>query len=88
MDKAGQIMAYAHTIYPTLRETLTKDEVKSLGRSPPYNYGLYRPFTFENPDEAKEMVNAGLYDPKAIIDLDLLYHEENKPTLKTFVNPD
>lgn len=88
MDKAGQIMAYAHTIYPTLRETLTKDEVKALGRTPPYNYGLYRPFTFENPDEAKEMVNAGLYDPKAIVDLDLLYHEENKPILKTFVHPD
>jgi hypothetical protein len=88
MDKAGQIMAYAHTIYPTLRETLTKDEALALGRSLPRNYGLHKPFTFDNPDEMKEFVNAGLYDPSAIANMDLLYHEENKAVMKTFVNPD
>jgi hypothetical protein len=88
MDKAGQIMNYAHTIYPTLRETLTKDEAVALGRSLPTNHGLHKPFTFDNPHEMKEFVNAGLYDPSAVANMDLLYHNENKAIMKGFVAPD
>jgi hypothetical protein len=82
MDKAGQVMAYAHTIYPTLRETLTKEEALALGRSIPTNYGLHKPFTFDNPHEMKEFVNAGLYDPNAVANMDLLYHNENKVVME------
>ena len=87
MDKAGQIMAYAHTIYPTLRETLTKEEAVALGRSLPRNYGLHKPFTFDNPDEMKEFVNAGLYDPSAVANMDLLYHNENKAVMEALKKP-
>ena len=82
MDKVGQIMTYNHNMYPTLRETLTKDEATKLGVHIPYNFGLRKPFTYENPSELKEFINAGLFKANAVVDMDLLYHEENKPVLE------
>ena len=82
MDKAGELMNYAHTIYPTLRETLTADEMKLIGTTAPFNRGLYGPFTFENPAEIKAMVNANLLDPKAVANLNKMYHPENAAAIK------
>lgn len=77
MEEAARIMDYAHAMYPTIRETLTAEEALGAGKELPTNRGTLRPFTYMDPANARSMVQAGLYNAKAVADMNKLYHPEN-----------
>jgi hypothetical protein len=77
MEEAARIMDYAHAMYPTIRETLTAEEALLVGKELPTNRGTSRPFTYMDPANARAMVQAGLYDAKAVANMNKLYHPEN-----------
>jgi len=77
MTEAARLMEYAHSMYPTIRETLTSEEALSASLQLPTNIGTLRPFTYFDPKEAAAMVRSGLYNAKTVAEFTKLYHPEN-----------
>lgn len=61
IDKAAMVMAYANTMYPSVRETLTSEEMNEKGMYVPANIGSFQRYFKIHPNVAKELVDAGLY---------------------------
>jgi hypothetical protein len=61
IEKAAMTMAHANAMYPTVRETLTAEEMEEKGMYIPGNIGSWHKYFKINPNIAKELVNSGLY---------------------------
>jgi hypothetical protein len=81
MDLAARVMNEAHSIYPTIRNTVTAEQIKLVHKSlhAPHDEGIPHPFTYANPAEMASMVKKGLLDPKAVAGMNKLFHPENRP---------
>lgn len=84
LDEAAHRMNYAHSIYPTIRETVTDEEISAVNskRIKPRNIGVPLKFTYSNPEEVRKMIEAGLMDPVQAERFKLLYHIDNAPEMK------
>ena len=80
MNLAAHIMNEAHSIYPTICNTVTAAEIKRVHKSlnAPHDEGIKHPFTYANPAEMESMVKNELFEPKAVATMTKLYHPENK----------
>jgi hypothetical protein len=61
LKKAGEIISHANMMYPTVRETLTRNEMENRNMYIPVNYGLSNRYSKIHPAVAKELVDAGLF---------------------------
>ena len=81
LDKAAEVIHLANTLYPTLRETFTKEELRDC----PIDFGTQYPISAVTPLEAKHMAKLGITDPTVYKKLDMLYHPDNVKTFKKII---
>lgn len=83
MKQAAQTIYYNNVIYPTLRETITRDEAEKIKFKVPRNYGLKKLPFYEEIDVYKYMVEHNLYDAEEAAKLNKLYHHRDLNTIRS-----
>jgi len=87
IDNAATIMNHANNMYPTLRETFTKEDLEKLNRQSniPKNRGVSEPIAYLEPSEIRNLADKGLMDPKEILKMSMLYHNTDKTEIENIV---
>lgn len=82
LDKAAEVIHLANSLYPTLRETFTKEEMRDC----PMDYGIDIPSYALTPSEAKHLAKLGVTDPIVYKQLPMLHHPNNAKVFAKIIN--
>lgn len=87
IDKAAMVMSLANMMYPTVRETLTAEEMNEKGMYVPANVGSYSRYFKIHPNVAKELVNAGLYKGNDLLkNKNIWANEGDRSKFREYIN--